>query len=269
MDEHFRTAPLERNLPVLLGLVGVALLMGLVAPGTTMVAQAPRIGLGVNEDFDVGVVTAQRGHHGATALAGVHLVAILHEHALDDAALQWLHQLGPLADDDAALRYGDDVDLAEDGPEEGDDEDEEVFRDVPEDADSNEPEKLRTIKGLGKVPGTFNDPVYFRYLNDFSVTPTECMFVADGAFGELDAAKAELDAFRANPADAKYDGASNQAERIRTDEEKKQERRRGAESPLEPRAEESQGEREHADGTEHEGCVLLHAAGLDEAEEAS
>ena len=53
-------------------------------------------------------------------LAGLHLVAVLHQHALDNAALQRLHQLGPLAHDDAALRDGDDVDLAEDRPEQGD-----------------------------------------------------------------------------------------------------------------------------------------------------
>src|SRR5688572_7451264 len=43
---------------------------------------------------------------------------------------------------------------------------------------------------------------------------------------KLDAAKAELDAFRANPADARYDAATNRAEKIRINEEKAQERRR-------------------------------------------
>ena len=41
---------------------------------------------------------------------------------------------------------------------------------------------------------------------------------------KLDAAKAELEAFRANPADRKYAGASLKAEKIRVDAEKKQER---------------------------------------------
>lgn len=41
---------------------------------------------------------------------------------------------------------------------------------------------------------------------------------------KLDAAKAELEAFRANPTDAKYAEASRKAEKIRLDAEKKQER---------------------------------------------
>lgn len=43
---------------------------------------------------------------------------------------------------------------------------------------------------------------------------------------KLDAAKAELDAFRANPVDAKYDAATDRAKKIRVDEEKQQQRRR-------------------------------------------
>jgi GlpG protein len=41
----------------------------------------------------------------------------------------------------------------------------------------------------------------------------------------LERAKVELESFRANPTDPKYDGASRKAEKIRRDEEKKQERR--------------------------------------------
>jgi hypothetical protein len=43
---------------------------------------------------------------------------------------------------------------------------------------------------------------------------------------KLDAAKTELAAFLANPADGRYDAAVEQAEKIRVDEEKKQDRRR-------------------------------------------
>ena len=35
-------------------------------------AQAGRIGLGIDEGFDVGMVAAQRGHHGAAAGARRH-----------------------------------------------------------------------------------------------------------------------------------------------------------------------------------------------------
>jgi len=43
---------------------------------------------------------------------------------------------------------------------------------------------------------------------------------------KLDAAKTELAAFLANPADGRYDAAVDQAEKIRVDEEKRQDRRR-------------------------------------------
>ena len=53
-------------------------------------------------------------------LAGLHRVAVAHQHALDDAGFERLDGLGALADHDAARRHGDDVDLAEPGPEQGD-----------------------------------------------------------------------------------------------------------------------------------------------------
>jgi hypothetical protein len=49
-------------------------------------------------------------------LALLHRIAILDQHALDDAGLQQLQGLGALAHHDAALSDGGDVDLAEDGP---------------------------------------------------------------------------------------------------------------------------------------------------------
>ena len=51
-------------------------------------------------------------------LAGFDGVAVLHQHTLDDAGFQRLQGLGGVADDDAALGHGHDVDLADDGPDE-------------------------------------------------------------------------------------------------------------------------------------------------------
>ena len=45
-------------------------------------------------------------------LPRVHRVAVLHEHPFDDAGLERLNGLGAIADDNATLRDGDDVDLA-------------------------------------------------------------------------------------------------------------------------------------------------------------
>jgi hypothetical protein len=50
-------------------------------------------------------------------LAAGHAVAVADEHALDDAALQRLYEFGAFTDHHAPGRDGDDVDLAEDGPD--------------------------------------------------------------------------------------------------------------------------------------------------------
>jgi hypothetical protein len=64
------------------------------------------------------------GGHGAVQLdeqvAGLDLVAILDVDGLDDAAFQRLYGLAALADHDAALRHGHDVDLPEAGPQQRD-----------------------------------------------------------------------------------------------------------------------------------------------------
>ena len=68
--------------------------------------------------------------------------------------------------------------------------------------------------------------------SDYLVTVDVPNMVEEGAGGwavwverddDLDRAKGELDAFLRNPADAKYNGAARTAERIRKQEEKKQE----------------------------------------------
>ena len=55
-------------------------------------------------------------------LTGLHGLAFLDPHALDHAGFQRLQGLGAFAHDDAAGGHGHDVDLAERGPHEGDDE---------------------------------------------------------------------------------------------------------------------------------------------------
>lgn len=73
---------------------------------------------GLGEAFLVGL--GGGGVQFDQGLAGLYVVAFLHQDAADDAALQRLHELGPVADDDAPGRHGDDVDLAEDGPQQRD-----------------------------------------------------------------------------------------------------------------------------------------------------
>ena len=53
-------------------------------------------------------------------LACCYVVAVFDEDALHHAALQGLDELGAVAHDDAARRHGNDVDLAEDGPDQCD-----------------------------------------------------------------------------------------------------------------------------------------------------
>ena len=56
------------------------------------------------------------------SLSGFAKIALLHPHALDDAGLQRLNRLRAFAHDDAAGGHGHDIDFAERGPHEGDDE---------------------------------------------------------------------------------------------------------------------------------------------------
>jgi GlpG protein len=83
--------------------------------------------------------------------------------------------------------------------------------------------------------GSIADEIEAKRFGDYLLSAGMKNSIEQGAGGwavwvehddHLDAAKAELDAFRANPTDPKYDGATRKAERIRSDEEKKQERLR-------------------------------------------
>jgi GlpG protein len=87
------------------------------------------------------------------------------------------------------------------------------------------------MRHIGSIPEE-NDAVRF---GDYLLAQGMKNHVEEGASGwavwvehddQLDAAKAELDAFRANARDPKYDGAVRKAEQIRKDEEKRQERLR-------------------------------------------
>lgn len=87
------------------------------------------------------------------------------------------------------------------------------------------------MRHIGSIPDE-NDAVRF---GDYLLAQGMKNHVEEGSSGwavwvenddHLDAAKAELDAFGANPRDPKYDGAVRKAEQIRKDEEKRQQRLR-------------------------------------------
>lgn len=85
------------------------------------------------------------------------------------------------------------------------------------------------MRHIGSIP----DETDARRFGDYLLTAGMRNSVEEGASGwaiwvehddHVDAAKAELDAFHASPGDAKYNGASRQAAKIRSQQEKKQER---------------------------------------------